>query len=68
MKAKRVYDRDQALVENWNPFFGDRLLKDITPALVEAYKQKRLGEISYRKQPTKPATVNRELACLQDHI
>ena len=65
VKAKKSYNRDEALVRKLEPFFGDRLLMDITPALVEAYKQKRLGEISYRKQPTKPATVNRELACLQ---
>jgi integrase len=65
VKAKKSYNRDQALVRKLEPFFGDRLLKDITPALVEAYKQRRLGEISYRKQLTKPATVNRELACLQ---
>ena len=65
VKAKKSYNRDQALIRKLEPFFGDRLLKDITPALVEAYKQRRLGEISYRKQPTKPATVNRELACLQ---
>jgi integrase len=65
VKAKKSFDRDQALVRKLEPFFGERLLKDITPAMVEAYKQKRIGEISYRKQPTKPATVNRELACLQ---
>lgn len=65
VKAKKSYNRDQALIRKLEPFFGDRLLKDITPTLVEAYKQRRLGEISYRKQPTKPATVNRELACLQ---
>ena len=65
VQAKRSFDRDQALVRKLEPFFGDRLLKDITPALVEAYKQKRIGEKSYRKQLTKPATVNRELACLQ---
>ena len=41
--------------------FGDRLLKDITPAMVEAYKQKRLSENSHRRKPTQPATVNREI-------
>jgi site-specific recombinase XerD len=49
------------------PFLGERLLKDINPALVEAYKQKRLNEPSGRTPQflTKPATVNRELACLK---
>jgi site-specific recombinase XerD len=41
--------------------FGDRLLKDITPAMVETYKQERLCAISCRSKPTKPATVNREV-------
>jgi integrase len=45
--------------------FGDRLLKDITPSLGEAYKQKRLKELSYRKQMTTPGTVNREIVCLK---
>ena len=40
--------------------FGDRLLKDITPAMVETSKQERLCAISCRSKPTKPATVNRE--------
>lgn len=42
-------------------------MKDITPALVEAYRQKRLSEPSRRtpQTTTKPATVNREVACLK---
>ena len=42
-------------------------MKDITPALVESYRQKRLTEPS-RRTPTNltaPATVNREVACLK---
>lgn len=67
VKAKRSYDRDRRCFKNLLPHFGERLLKDITPALVEAYKQGRLSE-SPKKRPqclTKPATVNRELACLK---
>jgi integrase len=47
--------------------FGDRLLKDINPAMVEAHKQTRLTDPSGRTPQflTKPATVNRELACLK---
>jgi integrase len=45
--------------------FGDRLLKDITSSTVEGYKQKRLGETNYKGTNTKPATVNREMACLK---
>jgi integrase len=65
VKAKRSYDRDKRSVGKLCAFFGDRLLKDITPTLVEKYSAKRLAENSYRKHPTKPATVNRELACMK---
>jgi integrase len=43
------------------------LLQDIAPALVEAYRQRRLGEPSGwpPRGPTKPASVNRELACFK---
>jgi integrase len=67
VKVKRSYDRDQLTMKKLIPFFGDRLLKDINPALVEAYRQKRLSEPSGRTPQflTKPATVNREVACLK---
>jgi integrase len=67
VKAKRSYDRDYRSMKLLLPFLGERLLKDINPALVEAYKQKRLSEPSGRTPQflTKPATVNRELACLK---
>ena len=67
VKAKRSYDRDCWSLKQLLPFFGDMLLKDIIPAQVEAYKQKRLAEPSGRTPQylTKPATVNRELACLK---
>ena len=39
VKAKRSYKRDRELVARLLPHFGDRLLKDITPAMVEAYRQ-----------------------------
>jgi integrase len=61
VKAKRSYEKDQMHCKRLIAHFGDRLLKDVTPAMVEAYKQERLGAISYRGKPTKPATVNREL-------
>jgi integrase len=61
VKAKRSYAKDLMHCKRLTGQFGDRLLKDITPAMVEAYKQKRLSEISLRGKPTKPATVNREI-------
>ena len=65
VKAKRSYSWDQRSVKLLLPHFGDRLLKDITPATVESYKQKRLADTNYKRTTTKPATVNRELACLK---
>ena len=66
VKAKRSYSRDrQSLTNRLLPFFGDRLLKDITPALVEAYRQRRLGNLPGAPPLTEPASVNRELACFK---
>jgi integrase len=67
VKAKRSFDRDQLSLKRLQQSFGNLLLKDITPAKVEAYKQKRLSDASGRTPQylTKPATVNRELACLK---
>jgi integrase len=61
VKAKRSYQKDQMHCKRLIAQFGDKLLKDITPALVETYKQERLCAISCRSKPTKPATVNREI-------
>ena len=61
VKAKRSYEKDQMHCKRLMAHFGDLLLRDITPAMVEAYKQKRLSENSHRRKPTKPATVNREV-------
>jgi hypothetical protein len=65
VKTKRSYDRDKRSLKLFLPFFGDRLLKDIKPGLVEAYRQRRLGEPSGRTPQTftAPATINREIAC-----
>jgi integrase len=67
VKAKQSYDRDYRSMKNLLPFFGDKLLKEITPALVETYRQKRLAEPSGRTPTTltAPATVNREIACFK---
>ncbi|MBW1992465.1 MAG: hypothetical protein JRI59_10215 [Deltaproteobacteria bacterium] len=53
VKAKRSYSRDRQLVANLVSFFGNRLLKDITPSLIEAYRQKRLQEPSARTGRTR---------------
>jgi integrase len=67
VKAKKTYQRDIQSLNRLIPFFGDKLLKNITPALVRQYQQQRLTEPSGRspKNLTKPATVNREIACFK---
>lgn len=65
VETKKSYRRDKLSVSCLLPMFGDRLLKDITPSMVERYKQQRLTEITRHGGTTKPATVNRELACLK---
>jgi len=60
VKAKRSYDRDRYSVKHLLSFFGNKLLRDITPAQVEAYRQKRLADFGLQ-----PATVNRETACFK---
>jgi integrase len=55
---KRSWDRDERLLKNLMPVFGNRLLSNISPHLIETYKKKRSEEV-------KPATVNREIALLK---
>ena len=67
VKAKRSYDRDLLSLDRLVSYFGDKLLRDITPAMVEAYRRVRLAEPSGRTPHTltAPATVNREIACFK---
>ncbi len=55
---KKSWKRDVTSLRSLLLFFGNKRLKDISPFLVEKYKQKR-------KEEVKPATVNRELACMK---
>ena len=55
---KKSWDRDGQLIENLKKDFSGKHLSGITPPLVENYKAKRIQEV-------KPATVNREVACLK---
>jgi integrase len=65
IKAKRSYGRDEISIETLGRFFSGKRVSDLTSNLVEEYRHKRLSEESCRKQKTKPATVNREIACLR---
>ena len=58
-KQPQSYRRDQTSVKSLKAFFGNKRLDDIRPMLIEHYKRARLDG------GRKPATINRELACLK---
>jgi integrase len=72
---KRSVSRDENSIKFLEANFGGMLLSKITPWHIEEYKKKRLeGEIKLPPEPgskkrtdwkVKPATINRELACLK---
>jgi hypothetical protein len=65
VKRKKSYNRDVRSADKLEDFFGTQPIRNISPSLISGYQKKRLDEKSYRKHPTKPATVNREIACLR---
>lgn len=65
VKAKRSYERDERSIKKLKAHFGSKLIKEISPASIEAYRQHSLSQINYKKLFNKPATVNREIACLK---
>jgi len=58
-KKPSSLERDITLIKNLSLFFGGFYLYAVTQMMVEEYKTKRIEE------GKKPATVNRELACLK---
>lgn len=56
---KRSWKRDITSLNNLKPFFRGLNLSEITPALIEKYKAKRL------KDGAAETTINRELTCLK---
>ena len=58
-KKPSAYERDKNLIKKLCLSFGGRYLYSITPMMIEEYKTKRAEE------GKKPATINRELACLK---
>lgn len=55
---KKSWKSDQTSLSKLKSFFKEMRLSKITPRLIEEYKQERI-------QKVKPASVNRELACLK---
>lgn len=62
---KRSWERDIRSVKPLAEVFGGKKLTGITPAAIERYKTWRLASISRQGRHPKPATLNRELACLK---
>lgn len=65
VKAKRSFGRDERSVKLLLKKFFGKPVSSITCAMVEAYRQERLAERSYTGHLIRPATVNREIACLK---
>lgn len=59
VKGKRSWDKDGRTLQHLIAFFGNKKLSSISPKDVDDYKQHMLNN-GY-----KPASVNRELACLK---
>ena len=62
---KKSYGRDIISVQHLVDFFGNAIVKDITPKRIELYMEHRLSQVNKKGIPLKPATVNREIACLK---
>jgi integrase len=65
VKSKKSYERDVRSTKKLKAFFGSKLIKKITPSLIESYRRRSMSELNYKKLTNKPATVNREVACLK---
>jgi integrase len=61
---KRSWRSDVGHCHVLTRFFGQQPLDRISPADVERFKQKRLSEMSVRKKPLSPASVNRAMEVL----
>ena len=62
---KRSYGRDEISTKHLLDFFGNARVKDITPKRIERYMESRLSQLNKKGETLKPATVNREIACLK---
>jgi len=63
---KRSHARDVFMVkERLLPFFGGKLLKQITPSVIEQYKAQRMKDRKKNNKKIKNATINREIATLK---
>jgi integrase len=63
---KRSWSRDATSLRRLVEVFGGKRLTEITPAGVERYKSGRLASVTIYGRHPRPATINRELACLKE--
>jgi integrase len=65
VKRKISFERDRRSIQKLNNFFGSQPIRHLSASVIAEYQARRMGEMSYRKKPTRPATVNREISCLR---
>jgi integrase len=63
-RNRRSLNRAETSIKHLSTFFGGKRIAEITPEAIEAYVRIRLQQHSKLGRPTRPATVNRELAAL----
>src|SRR6266852_7059036 len=62
--SKRSWQDDEERARPIKEFFKGKRLRDVSPMLIEQYKQLRLKTDTLHKRKRSPATVNRELQVL----
>ena len=62
--SKRSWQDDEERAKSLKEFFAGKRLRDITPMLIEQFKQQRMKTKTLHKRDRSPATVNRELQVL----
>ena len=64
LPSKRDKANQGRQLQWWREQFGNRLLADLTPALLSEYKERLSSQITHRGKQRSPASVNRYLAVL----
>ena len=64
-RDKTTVHKDEAACKRLVAFFGDRQASEITPQLIEQFKNHRRQKMIGETRPISGATVNRDLACLK---
>jgi integrase len=62
---KKSWDRDATSIKKLREVFDGKRLTEVTPAAIEHYKTLRMASTTIHGRHPRPATLNRELACLK---